>query len=94
MKNAPAMYANAVPNLVEQTKNTLLQSNLNLQKDLNEVAVIVAGLSVQDPRERPAEVLPEPAGSAGDQDDGVLDPHAHSCGSRRRTRCATRAVPP
>jgi hypothetical protein len=42
MKNAPAMYANAVPNLVEQTKNTLLQSNLNLQKDLNEVAVIVA----------------------------------------------------
>ena len=42
MKNAPAMYANAVPNLVEQTKNTLLQSNLNLQKDLNEVAIIVA----------------------------------------------------
>ena len=42
MKNAPAMYANAVPNLVEQTKNTLLQSNLNYQKDLNEVAVIVA----------------------------------------------------
>jgi hypothetical protein len=42
MKNAPAMYANAVPNLVEQTKNTLLQSNLNYQKDLGEVAVIVA----------------------------------------------------
>lgn len=42
MKNASAMYASAVPNLVEQTKNTLLQSNLNLQKDLNEVAVIVA----------------------------------------------------
>ena len=42
MKNAPAMYANAVPNLVEQTKNTLMQSNLNYQKDLNEVAVIVA----------------------------------------------------
>jgi hypothetical protein len=42
MKNAGAMYANAVPNLVEQTKNTLLQSNLNYQKDLNEVAVIVA----------------------------------------------------
>jgi len=42
MKNAAAMYANAVPNLVEQTKNTLLQSNLNYQKDLNEVAVIVA----------------------------------------------------
>ena len=42
MKNAAAMYANAVPNLVEQTKNVLLQNNLNYQKDLNEVAVIVA----------------------------------------------------
>ena len=42
MKNANAMYANAVPNLVEQTKNTLMQSNLNYQKDLNEVALIVA----------------------------------------------------
>jgi hypothetical protein len=42
MKNAAAMYASAVPNLVEQTKNTLLQANLNYQKDLNEVAVIVA----------------------------------------------------
>ncbi|TMK05364.1 MAG: DUF2059 domain-containing protein, partial [Alphaproteobacteria bacterium] len=42
MKNAAAMYASAVPNIVEQTKNQLLQSNLNYQKDLNEVAVIVA----------------------------------------------------
>jgi len=42
MKNASAMYAAAVPNLVEQTKNVLLQSNLNYQKDLNEVAEIVA----------------------------------------------------
>jgi len=42
MKNASAMYASAVPNLVEQTKNTLMTSNLNYQKDLNEVAVIVA----------------------------------------------------
>jgi len=42
LKNAGAMYASAVPNLVEQTKNVLLQSNLNYQKDLNEVAVIVA----------------------------------------------------
>jgi hypothetical protein len=41
MKNAEAMYANAVPGMVEQTKNTLMQSNLNYQKDLNEVAVIV-----------------------------------------------------
>jgi hypothetical protein len=42
MKNANAMYASAVPNIVEQTKNALIQSNLNYQKDLNEVAVIVA----------------------------------------------------
>ena len=42
MKNAAAMYANAVPNIVEQTKNALLQANLNYQKDLNEVAVVVA----------------------------------------------------
>ena len=42
MKNANAMYANAVPNIVDQTKNALVQSNLNYQKDLNEVAIIVA----------------------------------------------------
>src|SRR5690349_13789465 len=42
LKNASAMYASAVPNLVEQTKNVLLGANLNYQKDLNEVAVIVA----------------------------------------------------
>ena len=42
MKNVSAMYANAVPGLVERTKSTLLQSNLNYQKDLNEVALIVA----------------------------------------------------
>src|SRR3979409_431417 len=42
MKNAGTMYANAVPNIVQQTKDALLQSNLNYQKDLNEVAVVVA----------------------------------------------------
>jgi hypothetical protein len=42
MKNAGAMYASAVPNIVQQTKDQLLQTNLNYQKDLNEVAVIVA----------------------------------------------------
>ena len=42
MKNASAMYASAVPNLVEQTKNALIQNNLNYQKDLNEVSLIVA----------------------------------------------------
>ena len=38
MKKASTMYAAAVPNIVQQTKDQLLQSNLNYQKDLNEVA--------------------------------------------------------
>jgi hypothetical protein len=42
MKNVSMMYANAVPNVVQQTKDALLQNNLNYQKDLNEVAVVVA----------------------------------------------------
>jgi uncharacterized protein len=42
LKNASAMYAQAVPNLVEQTKNGLVQNNLNYQKDLGEVAIVVA----------------------------------------------------
>jgi uncharacterized protein len=42
MKNAGAMYANAVPGIVQQTKQSLLQSNLNYQRDLDEVAVVVA----------------------------------------------------
>lgn len=42
MKSAAAMYASAVPNIVQRTMDTLLQNNLNYQKDLNEVAVIVA----------------------------------------------------
>jgi hypothetical protein len=42
MKKANAMYAGAVPNIVQQAKGTFTQSFLNYQKDLNEVAVIVA----------------------------------------------------
>jgi uncharacterized protein len=42
LKNAASMYQAAVPNIVEQTKNALIQSNLNYQKDLGEVALIVA----------------------------------------------------
>ncbi|MBR0773481.1 DUF2059 domain-containing protein [Bradyrhizobium diazoefficiens] len=42
IKNASAMYANAVPGMVEKTKGALIQQNLNYQKDLNEVAPIVA----------------------------------------------------
>jgi len=42
IKNASAMYTGAVPGLVEKTKIALTQQNLNYQKDLNEVAPIVA----------------------------------------------------
>jgi hypothetical protein len=42
MKNASAMYAAAVPNIVQRTKESILQNNLNYQKDLNEVAAVVA----------------------------------------------------
>ena len=36
------MYASAVPNIVQRTKDSILQNNLNYQKDLNEVSVVVA----------------------------------------------------
>src|SRR5436309_3881923 len=42
MKNASARYASAGPNIVQQTNDQLMQSNINYQKDLNEVAVVVA----------------------------------------------------
>jgi hypothetical protein len=42
MKNAGAMYAGAVANMVQRVKDSVLQNNLNYQKDLNEVAVTVA----------------------------------------------------
>src|ERR1700753_3319480 len=41
-KNASALYANIIPNLVLQTKESLVAANLNLQKDLTEVSAIVA----------------------------------------------------
>jgi uncharacterized protein len=42
MKNVSAQYAGAVPSIVQRTKESLLQNNLNYQKDLNEVAILVA----------------------------------------------------
>jgi len=42
MKNASAMYAKAIPNIVAQTKDALIRENLNYQKDLTDVAVVVA----------------------------------------------------
>lgn len=42
MKNASAMYQGAVPGMVQRVKDSLLQNNLNYQKDFNELAPIVA----------------------------------------------------
>jgi hypothetical protein len=42
VKNVTQVYANAVPNIIQRTKDQLLASNLSYQKDLNEVAVTVA----------------------------------------------------
>jgi hypothetical protein len=42
LKSASSMYVNAVPGMVQRTKDQFLQTNLNYQKDLEEVAVIVA----------------------------------------------------
>lgn len=42
MKNVSAMYANAIPSIVQRTRDSLVQNNLNYQKDLGEVAVAVA----------------------------------------------------
>ncbi len=42
MKNASAMYAGAVTNMVQRVKDQVMQNNLNYQKDLNEVSVVVA----------------------------------------------------
>ncbi len=42
IKNVSTIYKDAVPNLVERVKGVLMQSNLNYQKDLNEVSIKVA----------------------------------------------------
>ena len=42
VKNVSQVYANAVPNIVQRAKDAFLANNLNYQKDLNEVAVVVA----------------------------------------------------
>ena len=41
LKSVSLAYANAVPNLVQRTKDQILANNLNYQKDLNEVAVVI-----------------------------------------------------
>jgi hypothetical protein len=42
MKGVSGIYAAAVPNIVQRAKDQLLANNLNYQKDLNEVAAIIA----------------------------------------------------
>jgi uncharacterized protein len=42
VKNVGSIFAGAVPNIVQRTKDAFLANNLNYQKDLNEVAVVVA----------------------------------------------------
>ncbi len=41
LKRANTIYASAVPNIVQRTMDTLMQTNLNYQKDLKEVAEVV-----------------------------------------------------
>ncbi|WP_298603196.1 DUF2059 domain-containing protein [uncultured Sphingorhabdus sp.] len=43
LKQATGIYTGAVANVIQNMKNTLLQSNLNYQRDLNEVATQIAG---------------------------------------------------
>ena len=41
-KNVTAIYQGAIPGLTQRVKDSILQSNLNLQKDLDEAAAKVA----------------------------------------------------
>ena len=42
MKNVSQVYVNAVPSIIQRTKDQFLANNLSYQKDLNEVAVAVS----------------------------------------------------
>jgi hypothetical protein len=42
VKQVNQVYAQAVPNIVQRTKDAFLANNLSYQKDLDEVAVVVA----------------------------------------------------
>jgi hypothetical protein len=42
IKNVTQVYANAVPTIIQRTKDQFLANNLSYQKDLNEVAITVA----------------------------------------------------
>jgi len=57
LKGAFAMYDQAVPKLIDQVKDQLVQGNLNYQKDLNEIGAKLA----QDLKGRDAEMGDEMA---------------------------------
>jgi hypothetical protein len=42
VKNVVQVYGGAVPGIIERAKGQLLGNNLNYQKDLNEIAVMIA----------------------------------------------------
>lgn len=42
LKNVGAIYANAVPGMVQKTRDALIAQNLNYQQDLKDVAPVVA----------------------------------------------------
>ncbi|MEW6643663.1 MAG: DUF2059 domain-containing protein [Pseudomonadota bacterium] len=43
LKKASSVYQNIVPTVIQRTKDAILQNNLNYQKDLDDVAVKLAG---------------------------------------------------
>jgi len=63
MKNARAMYANAVPNVIQRTKAELAKEFPSYQKDLDEAAAAVAKIF---------------AGREGEIDDGMAQTYANN----------------
>ena len=51
VKNVSQIYANAVASIIERVKAQLLSSNLNYQKDLNEIATVIAKQSAGKEKE-------------------------------------------
>ncbi|UTD29705.1 DUF2059 domain-containing protein [Bradyrhizobium sp. WD16] len=43
IKKANQIYQNIVPTVIQRTKDAILQTNVNYQKDLNEIALKLAG---------------------------------------------------
>jgi uncharacterized protein len=43
IKKAAPIYQNVIPEIIQRTKDSIVQNNLNYQKDLEEIAVKLAG---------------------------------------------------